>query len=203
MTFPFSERLKIGGIFTSEKEIIKDGIFADLSAVFGKMQWPPIAAYLFANVFLLIGSDKIVLVLTEERKDKNIWVPPGGELWYKILEQFRDAASREAGKEEMGIEINIDKLKLFDVQIGYPVEESPYKEKGITSVIVYYIYPITEEELKKMNINAVREAGCNIVGVMTRPVPEILDDIEKSTINVYSAVYEALKKLAIHLKEGK
>lgn len=167
------------------------------------MKWLPIAAYLFANICLITRQGKVILVLTEERRAKNIWVIPGGELWYKKQDTFFSAVMREAGKEEMGIKLDPKRIKVLDVQIGYPVKNSPYEDKGITSVIVSYFYFITDEELEKININAIPEKGCNIVSVLIKPVPEVLMDIEHGEINVYPALKETLNKLNLLLSEGK
>lgn len=193
-----------GGIETRKKKIVKDGIFTDSSVIFGKkMKYLPILTYLFANICLVTKSGKVILVLTEERKDKNIYVIPGGELWYKSLETFFSAGAREAGKEELGIILDLTRIKIFDVQIGYPVRGSPYEEKGITSVIVSYLYFITDKELRKIRINAVPEKGCNIVKVLVKPVSEVLQDIKEGKINVYSALEETLINLDLFLKKKK
>jgi 8-oxo-dGTP pyrophosphatase MutT (NUDIX family) len=194
---------KIGGFRTDNEEIKKDGFLTDLSIIFGKeMKWLPIAAYLFANICLITRQGKVILVLTEERRDKNIWVIPGGELWYKKQDSFFSAVMREAGKEEMGIKLDPKRIKVLDVQIGYPIKDSPYEDKGITSVIVSYLYFITDEELENININAIPEKGCNIVSVLIKPVPEVLMDIECGEINVYPALKETLNKLNLFLNEG-
>ncbi|MDP3057321.1 MAG: hypothetical protein Q8N37_02255 [bacterium] len=192
-----------GGIETKEKKIIKNGILADSSIIYGKkMKWLPLLAYLFANICLVTKSGEVILVLTEERKSKNIYVIPGGELLYSLSETFKTAVIREAGKEEMGIKLNSKKIKIFDAQIGYPIKGSPYEEKGITSVIVSYLYFITDKELKKIRINAVPEKGCDIVKVLVKPVPDILQDIEDGKINVYPALKETLAKLDLFFREG-
>lgn len=195
---------KIGGIETEDIIIKKNGIFPDLTLILGKsMEWMPILAYLFANVCFVTKDGKVILVLTEERKVKNIWVIPGGELLYKILESFETAVIREAGKEEMGLRLDPKKMKIFDAQIGYPTEGSPYEKMGITSVIISYLYRITDRELKKIKVNAVPEKRYNIVKVLVKPVPEVLQDIEEGKINVYPALKETLVKLILFLKEGK
>jgi len=165
------------------------------------MEWMPILAYLFANVCLVTKDGKVILILTEERKAKNIWVIPGGELLYKILESFKTAVIREAGKEEMGLKLDPKKMRIFDAQIGYPIEGSPYEKMGITSVIISYLYRITDRELKKIRINAVPEKRYNIVKVLVKPVPEVLQDIKEGKINVYPALEETLIKLNLFLKK--
>lgn len=165
------------------------------------MRWPPIATYLFANVCLVTEIGKVVLLLTEERKDDNIWVVPGGELSYKNLESFQDAVAREVG-EELGIELYPEDMELFDAQIGYPIKGSPYEDKGITSVIVSFVYCITAGELANIEINMTSEEGCNIVDILTIKVPHILAKIELGTRNVYPALEATLKKLDEHLKKG-
>jgi len=170
--------------------------------VFGETRWLPIATYLFANVCLVTKNGKVVLLLTEERKANNVWVVPGGELSYGNLESFQNAVVRDAGKEELGIELDPEKMELFDIQIGYPVEGSPYEDKGITSVIASFVYYITAEELASVTINAVPEEGCNIVDILTIKVPHILAEIKLGTRNVYPALKATLEKLEEHLKKG-
>lgn len=162
----------------------------------------PIATYFFANVCMVTENDEVVLVLTEERVAQNILVIPGGESIYKNLEQFIDTVLRRAGKEELGIELDPKKIILFDVQIGYPIEGSPYEEKGITSVIVSYMCYITEEELASIAINTVSVEGCDIVKIMVMPVPDALEAIKKGEINVYSALEATLRKLEEYFKKG-
>ena len=147
-------------------------------------------------------STKIILVLTEERVAQNILVIPGGESTYKNLEQFIDTALRRAGKEELGVELDPKKIILFDVQIGYPIEGNPYKEKGITSVIVSYLCYITEEELASIAINTVSVEGCDIVKIVAMPVPDALEAIKNGEINVYPALLLTLQKLEKYLQEG-
>jgi ADP-ribose pyrophosphatase YjhB (NUDIX family) len=166
------------------------------------MEWMPILTYLFANVCLVTKDGRVILVLTEERKAKNIWVIPGGEIWYKSLETFFSAVAREAGKEELGIILDPARIKIFDAQIGYPIKDSPYEDKGITSVIVSYVYPITEGELNKITVNAVIEKGCNIVDFIVKPVSDVLADIDHGVIKVYPALEETLNKLKLFLQEG-
>ncbi|MCK5123018.1 MAG: NUDIX domain-containing protein [Candidatus Pacebacteria bacterium] len=187
----------IGGINITKK----NGIFANLSLSLGDMRWPPIATYLFANVCLVTKTGKVVLLLTEERKDGNIWVVPGGEPLYKNLESFQDTVVREVA-EELGIELDTEEMELFDVQIGYPVEGSPYEDKGITSIIVSFVYHITAEELANIEMNAISEEGCDIVDILTIKVPNILANIELGTRNVYPALEATLRKLGKHLKKG-
>ena len=189
------------------------------------MRWLPIPAYLFANICLLVRkrrnwisefvldiirhyslfnsitnyfdacSTKIVLVLTEEREAQNILVIPGGELFYKNLEQFIDAVIRRAGKEELGITLYPERIEQFDIQIGYPTEGSPYEKEGIISVIASFICYITEEELNDITMNTVSIEGCDIVKIVVMPVPDVLEAIEKGEINVYDALMATLKKL--------
>ncbi len=183
-------------------KIEKKGVFVDLSPVVGNIRWLPVATYLFANICLATKTGEVILLLTEERKNANVWVIPGGELSYKNLESFQDAVVREAGKEELGIEFDPEKIELFDIQIGYPIKGSPYEDKGITSVIVSFVYYITAEELANITINKVPEEGCDIVNVIIKPVPDILKAIKEGTINVYPALRATLKKLEEHLKKG-
>ena len=138
-------------------------------------------------------SIKIILVLTEERKSKNIYVLVGGENSYKDNESFENAAIRKV-YEELGIKLNPAKLLLFDDQIGYP-DDGPYKKEGITSAIITFVYYITEEELANIVINTVPLEGCDIVKIVVMSVPNVLEAIEKGEINVYDALKETLEKL--------
>ena len=184
-------------------EVKKINGLADLTPIFGDIEYIPIATYLFSNICLVVGEEKkIVLVLTEERVKKNIWVLPGGELWYKILESFENAMIREVEKEELGIKINPERAKIFDARIGYPVKRSPYEDKGITSVIISYAYFITEEEFAKINVNKISKKGYDIKKIMIKPVLDIIEDVEDGTINVYPETWETLLKLEQYLKKG-
>ena len=145
-------------------------------------------------------SIKIILVLTEERKNKNIYVLVGGENSYKDKESFENAAIRKV-YEELGIKLNPAKLLLFDDQIGYP-DDGPYKKEGITSAIITFVYYITEEELANIVINTVSIEGCDIVKIVVMPVPDVLEAIEKDEINVYTAAKATLQKLEKYLQEG-
>ncbi|MCK4891180.1 MAG: NUDIX hydrolase [Candidatus Pacebacteria bacterium] len=151
---------------------------------------------------MVTKTGKVVLLLTEERADNRLWVIPGGELSYENMESFQDAVTREAGKEELGIELDPEKMELFDIQIGYPIEGSPYEDKGITSVIVSFVYHITVKELASININAIPEKGCDIVDILTIKASRALVKIERGSINVYPALEATLRKLEEHLKKG-
>ncbi len=146
-------------------------------------------------------STKIVLVLTEERVAQNILVIPGGELSYKNQEQFIDAVIRRAGKEELGIILDPERIKQLDTPIGYPID-GPYKEEGIVSVIASFMYYITKEELAAIKINTVPLEGCDIVKIMVESVPDVLEAIKNGEINVYPALEATLKKLEKELQEG-
>lgn len=183
-------------------EVKKINGLADLTPIFGDIEYIPIATYLFSNICLVVGEEKkIVLVLTEERVKKNIWVLPGGELWYKIHESFENAAIREVEKEELGITINPEKLQIFDAQIGYPVERSPYEKAGISSPIISYLYFITEKEFANIHLNKVFKKGENIKKVIVEPVLDILEKIENGKISVYPELWKTLLKLNKYLAE--
>lgn len=50
-----------------------DMSLVDLSPVFGKMRWMPIACYLFGNIIIVDPLNKtFYLCLSEDRKENNI-----------------------------------------------------------------------------------------------------------------------------------
>ena len=183
-----------------KKEAVKP-ILADLRPVFGERRWPPRACHLFANV-VIFRDGKIFLALSEDRKDKRIFTPYGGEVGYLNMEEFNEAAAREV-KEETGGRVNPDPkdLTLLDLKISYPTKENdPYG--GVILVIASYVYPLKPGDLEPSVEEQIPEEGCNIVEIWKGTLPKLWEDVANEKVNLFPNFMETLKKLEKWVKKN-
>lgn len=172
----------------------KKVVLRDLSPVFGKRRYPPVACYLFGNVVIVDPQDKVFfLCLTEDRKDKNIWTLFGGEIEYLNVEQFPEGAAREMS-EESGVPINPEDLILLDSKISYPTPQNdPYG--GVILVINSYLYILKPEDPIPSMETQIPEEGCNIIEIRKFSLSKLWESVKDGEINLFPNFIETLKKL--------
>lgn len=177
-----------GGIETKEKSI-----FADLTSALGERTWPASAFHIFANV-TLVNDRQILLVLSEDRKERNIWTPPGGEVKVRDGQMPREAAVAEV-YEEVGLKINPKWLCLIgEPQFIYPTSEyNPYNGVGI--IILSYLHTKLWDA-REIKLNRVPEKGCMIVDYRMVPLPTPLKHpLKKDKSNVWGTASDYISDL--------
>ncbi len=183
----------------SEKK--RKPILADLSPVFGKRQYMPIACYLFGNVIILdLEDESFFLCLTEDRKESNIWTPFGGEIEYFDCEQFPEGAAREV-LEESGVAMNPKNLIFLDSRIVYPMPENDYYV-GVTMVINSYLYILKREDSIPSIEAQTPEDECNVIDIKKFPLSKLREPINEWEINVFSNFEKTLKKLGKYVEKN-
>jgi len=181
----------------------EEPVLADLTPVFGETRWPPRACHLFANVVIIDSRDgKIFLALSEDRKDKRIFTPYGGEVEYLDIEEFSEAAAREAREETDGrINSNSEDLILLDLKVSYPTKENnPYG--GVILVIASYVYPLKPGDLEPLVEEQISEEGCDIVEIWKGTLPQLRKDVAKEKVNLFPNFVETLEKLEEWIKKN-
>ena len=168
--------------------------------MFGKQEYPTSAFYIFANVTIINGG-QILLTLSEDRVENNIWTPPGGEVEVREGQTPYEAAVAEV-YQEVGLKIDSKDLRLIDnPQFIYPTPAyDPYN--GIGLVILSYLHTgfWNTGEIK---LNRVPEKGCMIKKYKLVALPTSMEEIEKWNINIYPNYTEKLLELNQLLREEK
>lgn len=167
-----------------------------MSTVFGELEYPTSAFYIFANVTLFDELGRILLTLSEDRAKRPVkfWTPPGGEVKVREGQIPREAAVAEV-YEEVGLKLDPQKLILIgEPQFIYPTPAyNPYN--GIGLIILSYIYAGIWN-LDEIELNKVPEKGCMIVDYTLVPRPHSMEEIEKWDIKIYPNYAERLLEAA-------
>ena len=181
----------------------EEPVLADLSSVFSERRWPPVACHIFGNVVIVDSISKMIyLSLSEDRKDKRIFTPYGGEVGYLDMEEFAEAAAREV-KEETGGRVNPNSkdLTLLDLKVSYPTKENdPYG--GVILVIASYVYPLKPGDIEPLVEEQIPEEGCNIVEIWKGTLSQLWEDVARENVNLYPNFVETLKKLEEWIKKN-
>lgn len=156
--------------------------------MFGEGEYPKSAFHLFSNV-TLSRKGKILLTLSEDRKDRNIWTPLGGEVKVRLGQTPHEAAVAEVC-EEAGLEIDPRKLVLIgEPQLIYPTEEyNSYPAKGVEggAGIIIFSYAYTGKwNPKDIVWNNKPEKGCMIINHAYVDFPYSLWEIKKWPYKLY------------------
>lgn len=177
-----------------------------MEKVFGEEEYPKSAFHLFSNV-TLSRKGKILLTLSEDRKDRNIWTPVGGEIKVRLGQTPHEAAVAEV-YEEAGLEIDPRKLVLIgEPQLIYPTEEyNPYPAKGVEggAGIIIFSYAYTGKwNPKDIVWNEIPKKRCMIVDHAYVNFPYSLQEIKKWPYNLYSNYALKLLEFVKMTREGK
>jgi len=178
-----------------------------LEKVFGRGKYPKSPFHLFSNV-TLSREGKILLTLSEDRRDRNIFTPLGGEIKVRKGQTPHEAAVAEV-YEEAGLVIDPAKLVLVgEPQLIYPTKEyNPYpakKVKGGAGIIIFsYVYT-GKWNPKDIVWNKIPEKGCMIVDHVFASFPHSIWEIEtKWPFKVYPNYAEKLLEFTKMVQEGK
>jgi len=149
----------------------------------------------------MINGRQVLLTLSEDRAERNIWTPPGGEVEVRKGQTPREAAVAEI-YQEVGLKIDSTDLHLIgDPQFIYPTPAyDPYN--GIGLIILSYLHTgfWNTGEIK---LNRVPEKGCMIKRYKLVALPASIKEIESWDINIYPNYAEILLELDLLLREGK
>lgn len=84
----------------------------------------------------------------------------------------------------------------MDLRINYPTSENnPYRDKGITSIIVSYIYILKQGKQHPLISSQTLEDGCKILKSEKFSFSKIWKNLEENKINVFPNFKKTLKEL--------
>jgi ADP-ribose pyrophosphatase YjhB (NUDIX family) len=160
-----------------------------------KLDFPAQKAYFIASLVLVNKEGEILL--TREKNNYDIWTVPGGEVDYKSMEQFLDAALREA-KEEIGIKANKGETEVLDIRISYAEGDNPYKKYGIFILVATYICRFQEGQKIILRQSSDKlERKYDVKDLFWVKPPEIM----KRKIKVHKNFIDTIPKINFWIKE--